>query len=64
MEETMTEQAKGGFGNLVWVRDKDGKQYACSVDALKGHIKTKEELTEEEEKSCVDVSTIVGTERW
>lgn len=60
----MTETVKGGFGNLVWVRDKDGKQYACSVDALKGNIKTKDELTEEEKKSCTDVSTIVGTERW
>ncbi len=60
----MSEQEKGGLGNLVWVRDKDGKQYACSVEALKGNIKSKEELTEEEKESCMDVSMMIGTERW
>ncbi|MDR9500326.1 MAG: hypothetical protein RI601_00885 [Desulfurivibrionaceae bacterium] len=60
----MADKAQGGFGNLVWVRDKDGKEYACSVEALKGNIKTKEELTEEERENCTDVSTIIGTERW
>ncbi|MBC8318131.1 MAG: hypothetical protein H8E41_09505 [Desulfobulbaceae bacterium] len=60
----MTGNIEGGFGNLVWVRDKDGKEYACSADALKGNIKAKEELTEEEKKNCTDVSTIIGTERW
>ncbi len=60
----MADKSEGGFGNLVWVRDKDGKEYACSVEALTGNIKTKEELSEEEKKSCMDVSTIVGTERW
>jgi hypothetical protein len=35
----MTGNAEGGFGNLVWVRDKDGKEYACDADALKGNIK-------------------------
>lgn len=60
----MADKALGGFGNLVWVRDKDGKEYACSVEALKGNIKTKDELSEEEKASCMDVSTIVGTERW
>jgi hypothetical protein len=49
---------------LVWIRDKDGKEYACSVEALKGNIKKKEELTEEEKARCTDVSTMVGTERW
>lgn len=60
----MADKSQGGFGDLVWIRDKDGKEYACSVEAIKGNIKTKEELTDEEKKSCMDVSTIVGTERW
>jgi predicted GIY-YIG superfamily endonuclease len=55
---------KGGLRDLVWIRDKDGKEYACSVEALKGNIKKKEELTEEEKARCTDVSTMVGTERW
>ena len=58
------EYNKGGYESLVWVRDKDGKEYACSAAALKGNIKTKEELTDEEKKSCMDVSQLVGTERW
>ena len=58
------EYNKGGYESLVWVRDKDGKQYACSLNALKGNIKEKEELTEEERASCMDVSLLIGTERW
>ncbi len=54
----------GGLRDLVWIRDKDGKEYACSVEALKGNIKKKEELTEEEKARCTDVSSMVGTERW
>ncbi|MBU0681110.1 MAG: hypothetical protein KKD73_06795 [Proteobacteria bacterium] len=60
----MAHKTGSGIGNLVWVRDKDGKEYACSVDALSGNIQTKEELTAEERKNCMDVSTIIGTERW
>jgi hypothetical protein len=58
------EYNKGGYESLVWIRDKDGKQYACSLDALKGNIKEKEELTEKERASCMDVSLLIGTERW
>lgn len=54
----------GGYESLVWIRDKDGKEYACSLEAIKGNIKEKEELSEEEKAHCLDVSTIIGTERW
>ena len=53
----------GGYESMVWVRDKDGKEYACYLKDIKG-IKTKKQLTEEERSKCVDVSQIVGTERW
>jgi hypothetical protein len=53
----------GGYESMVWVRDKDGKEYACYLKDIKG-IKTKEQLTEEERAKCIDVSQIVGTERW
>lgn len=49
---------------MVWVRDKDGKEYACYADALKGKIKKKEDLSPEEKANCMDVSQLVGTERW
>lgn len=55
--------ATGGYESMVWIRDKDGKEYACYLDDVKA-IKPKEELTEEEKAKCLDVSQIVGTERW
>jgi hypothetical protein len=58
------EYNKGGYESLVWIRDKDGKEYACSLEALKGNIKEKEELTDEERARCMDVSLLIGTERW
>ena len=54
----------GGYESMVWIRDKNGKQYACYLDALKGNIKDKDELTPEERAKCLDVSEIIGTERW
>ena len=61
----MTEEIrKGGYESMVWIRDKKGKEYACYLDALKGNIKEKDQLTEEEKANCLDVSEIVGTERW
>jgi hypothetical protein len=52
------------YASMVWIRDKDGKEYACYLDDIKGKIKTKEELTDEERANCLDVSQIIGTERW
>jgi hypothetical protein len=61
----MTEEIrKGGYESMVWIRDKEGKEYACYLDALKGNIKEKDQLTEEEKANCLDVSEIIGTERW
>ena len=55
---------KSGYESLVWIRDKDGKEYVCPLDAIKGKVKEKDELTDEERQHCTDVSQIVGTERW
>ena len=33
------EYSKGGYEAMVWIRDKDGKEYACYADALNGMIK-------------------------
>lgn len=60
--QSMT-SSSGGYESMVWIRDKDGKEYACYLKDVKG-IKTKEELTDEEKAKCMDVSQIVGTERW
>ena len=53
----------GGYESMVWIRDKDGKEYACYLKDIKG-IKAKDQLTEEEKSKCLDVSQIIGTERW
>jgi hypothetical protein len=45
---------------MVWVHDRDGKEYACYIDDLKGKIKKKEQLTDEEKKNCVDLNTVLG----
>jgi hypothetical protein len=49
---------KDGKESLVWVRDKNGKEYACYFDDIKGKIRAKEELTEEEISQCLDISEI------
>jgi hypothetical protein len=57
----MTDPEKsGGYESMVWIQDKDGKEYACYVK----DIKRKEDLTEEEKAKCMDVNQLIGTERW
>ena len=53
---------KGGIASLTWLKDKNGKEYVCSLE--NSDKKTFEELTEDEKRRCADVSQIVGTERW
>lgn len=48
------------YKKMVWVHDREGKEYACYVDDLKGKIKSKEQLTDEEMKNCLDLNTVVG----
>lgn len=53
---------KGGIESLTWIRDKNGKEYVCS---LENSDKAKyEDLSEKEKRRCTDVSQIIGTERW
>lgn len=50
----------GGYESMVWIRDRDGKEFAC----YQADINNPEKLTEEEKARCLDVNTLVGTERW
>ncbi len=54
----------GGYESLVWVRDKNGKEYACSIDAFKGKTNAIEELSEAQRAKCLDINLLIGTERW
>jgi len=47
------------FQNMVWVNDKDGKEYACYIGDIK-NIRKKEDLTQEEQQKCMDLSTVLG----
>jgi hypothetical protein len=49
-----------GYNDLVFVYDKEGREYACPIEALKGNVKKKEDLTEEEKKKCLDLNEVVS----
>ena len=51
--------ADGDYGSMVWVTDREGKEYACYLKDIKS-LKPKDKLTEEEKSKCVDVSQIIG----
>lgn len=53
---------RGGYESLIWLNDKDGKEYVCEIDSA--DKKSFDQLTDEEKKHCSDVNQIVGTERW
>ena len=50
----------GGYESMVWVQDRDGREFACYRD----DIKDPEALTEDEKAKCMDVNLLIGTERW
>ena len=47
------------YQNMVFVHDKDGKEYACYAGDLK-NFKKSEDLTDEERAKCTDLSTVLG----
>ena len=47
------------FNNMAWVSDKKGSQYACYLDSDK-NVKNKEELSQKEQKSCVNLNAVLG----
>ena len=51
---------KGGYESIEWIRDEDGKEYACYLE----DINDKEHLTDEDKAKCLDVNNLIGTERW
>jgi hypothetical protein len=65
VKDSQQEIGKTGLGyeEMVWIRDKDGNEYACQFNDIK-FIKKKEDLSDEESSRCVDVSQIVGKGNW
>ena len=54
------EYRKGGYESMIWVQDREGRQFSCYLD----DIKNPAEITEEETGRCLDVNNLIGTERW
>lgn len=48
------------YQKMVWIHDREGKQYACYADDLKGKLRSVDQLTDEEKKSCLDISAVLG----
>ena len=55
---------KGDYGSLIWVNDKEGHEFVCTVEPRHMTKKRYEDLDANERKTCEDVNQIVGTERW
>ena len=47
------------YQKMVFVHDKDGKEYACYAKDLTS-LKKSEDLTEEERAKCTDLNTVLG----
>jgi hypothetical protein len=51
------------YSQYIILYDKDGHEYACPIDALKGKVKDGKELSKEEKEKCLDMSQAVD-EVW
>ena len=62
-----SEQLKGkiglGYEEMVWIKDKEGREYACQFSDIKV-IKRKEEISDEEASRCVDVGEVINKDNW
>lgn len=54
------ENTGGGYESMVWVQDREGREFACYLEDLNNPA----ELNEEEKAKCLNVNTLIGTERW
>jgi hypothetical protein len=47
------------YQNMVFVHDKNGKEYACYAGDVK-NFKRGEDLTENEREKCTDLNLVLG----
>jgi hypothetical protein len=52
------------YGSMIWVNDREGREFVCTADFEHMDEKRLEGLSDRERKSCLNVNEIVGTERW
>lgn len=54
---------KGDFGSLVWVNDKEGREYVCVANG-NGSARDYEDLSDNERATCSDTNDFIPTDRW
>ena len=47
------------FNKMVFVQDNKGTEYACKIDTNRD-VKNKEELSQHEQKNCMNLNTVLG----
>jgi len=55
---------KSDFGSLVWVNDKEGREYVCTANSDFEKTRDLESLSESERSSCSNVNEFISTDRW
>ncbi len=53
-----------GYESMVWVHDDKGREFNCTLDHARSGVKSLDDLSEHERASCMNVNSIIGTERW
>ena len=54
----------GGYESIVWITDKEGREFACPLEVVHGDPLERRDLTEDERAKCMNVNLLIGTERW
>ena len=55
---------KTDFGSLVWVNDRDGHEYVCSISGKVDDRKDLDSLSESDRATCINSNDFIGTDRW
>ena len=53
----------GGYESMVWINDRNGREFACYNNDV-NRFEHFAELPENLREKCLDVNTLIGTERW
>lgn len=53
----------GGYESMVWVNDRDGREFACYLKDVE-KFEHFEEIPADLRERCMDVNVLIGTERW
>jgi hypothetical protein len=54
----------GDFSSLVWVNDKEGHEYVCTIGGNRDEKRDYDSLSESERSTCLNTNDFIGTDRW